>query len=121
MSTTKELYPQIEWKSDLKRVSNRATSFYLGLVPVQRRSGTSILGRSCISKAGLSHIRSMLYMAAMTATRYNPHIQTLYLRLLERGKSKRSALCAAMQKLVHLCFGVLKSRKPYDADYTVCA
>lgn len=94
---------------------------YLGLVPVQRRSGTSILGRSRISKAGPSHIRAILYMAAMTATRYNPHIKALYLRLLERGKSKRSALCAAMRKLVHLCFGVLKSRKHYDANYTVCA
>ena len=66
-------------------------------------------------------LRSILSMAAMTATRYNPHIQTLYLCLLERGKSKRSALCAAMRKLVHLCFGVLKSRKPYDPNYTVCA
>ena len=93
---------------------------YLGLVPVQRRSGSSIIGRSCISKAGSSHIRAILYMAAMSAIRCNPHIKALYLRLLDRGKSKRSALCAAMRKLVHLCFGVLKSRKPYDANYAVC-
>ena len=41
--------------------------------------------------------RAILYMAAITATRYNPHVKALYLRLLERGKSKRSALCAAMK------------------------
>jgi transposase len=90
---------------------------YLGLVPVQRQSGSSILGRSRISKAGPPQIRAILYMAAITATRYNPHIKALYLRLLERGKSKRSALCAAMRKLVQLCFGVLKTRQPYEENY----
>jgi hypothetical protein len=37
--------------------------------------------------------------------------------LLERGKSKRSALCAAMKKLVQLCFGVLKTRQFYQENY----
>jgi len=37
--------------------------------------------------------------------------------LQERGKSKMSALGAAMRKLVHLCFGVLKTRQPYQANY----
>ena len=92
---------------------------YLGLVPVQRQSGSSILGRSCISKAGPTHIRAILYMAAISATRYNPHVKSLYLRLLERGKSKRSALCAAMKKLVQLCFGVLKTRQPYQENYAL--
>lgn len=90
---------------------------YLGLVPVQRQSGSSILGRSCISKAGPPHMRAILYMAAISATRYNPHVKALYLRLLERGKSKRSALCAAMKKLVQLCFGVLKTRQFYQENY----
>jgi transposase len=90
---------------------------YLGLVPVQRQSGSSISGRTHISKAGPPYIRAILYMAAITATRYNPHIKALYLRLLERGKSKRSALCAAMRKLVQLCFGVLKTRQSYQENY----
>lgn len=90
---------------------------YLGLIPVQRQSGSSILGRSHISKAGPPQIRAILYMAAISATRYNPHVKALYLRLLERGKSKRSALCAAMRKLVQLCFGVLKTRLPYQENY----
>lgn len=90
---------------------------YLGLVPVQRQSGSSILGRSHISKAGPPQIRAILYMAAVSAIRYNPHIKALYLRLLERGKSKRSALCAAMRKLVQLCFGVLKTRQSYRENY----
>ena len=90
---------------------------YLGLVPVQRRSGSSILGQSHISKAGPSEIRAILYMASISAIRCNPHIKALYLRLLERGKSKRSALCASMRKLVQLCFGVLKNRRVYQENY----
>lgn len=90
---------------------------YLGLVPVERQSGSSVLGRARLSKAGPARIRAVLYMAAVVATRHNPHVKAVYDRLLARGKSKMSALGAAMRKLVHLCFGVLKTRKPYQPNY----
>ena len=90
---------------------------YLGLVPVERQSGSSVLGRARLSKAGPARIRAVLYMAAVVATRCNPHVKALYERLLARGKSKMSALGAAMRKLVHLCFGVLKTQQPYQSNY----
>jgi transposase len=90
---------------------------YLGLVPVERQSGSSVLGRARLSKAGPPRIRAVLYMAAVVAIRCNPHVKAVYERLLARGKSKMSALGAAMRKLVHLCFGVLKTRQPYRHDY----
>lgn len=90
---------------------------YLGLVPVERQSGSSVMGRAKLSKAGPARIRAVLYMAAVVATRCNPHVKAVYDRLLARGKSKMSALGAAMRKLVHLCFGVLKTRQPYQRDY----
>ncbi|WP_043649839.1 transposase, partial [Chitinilyticum litopenaei] len=85
----------------------------------ERQSGSSLFGRARLSKAGPARIRAMLYMAAITAKRYNPHVKAQYERLLARGKCKMSALGAAMRKLVHLCFGVLKTRQPYQADYAV--
>jgi transposase len=94
---------------------------YLGLVPVKRQSGSSVLGRARLSKAGPARIRAVLYMAAIVATRYNPHVKAVYVRLLARGKSKMAALGAAMRKLVHLCFGVLKTRQPYQHDYAKIA
>ena len=94
---------------------------YLGLVPVERQSGSSVLGRAKLSKAGPARIRAVLYMAAIVATRYNPHVKAVYDRLLARGKSKMSALGAAMRKLVHLCFGVLKTRQPYQPNYAKIA
>lgn len=90
---------------------------YLGLVPVERQSGSSVLGRARLSKAGPARVRGVLYMAAVVATRHNSHVKALYDRLLAKGKAKMAAIAAAMRKLVHLCFGVLKTRKPYQPDY----
>ncbi|WP_155814779.1 transposase, partial [Serratia symbiotica] len=92
---------------------------YLGLVPVERRSGTSVNGRAHLSKTGSAQIRAKLYFSALTAIRYNPHIKALYERLVARGKSKMSALGAAMRKLVHLCYGVLKTGLAYDQNYSI--
>ena len=86
---------------------------YLGLVPVEHQSGTSVRGRPRLSKAGNARMRAALYMAAVTAIRHNPDVRALYQRLLSRGKAKMSALCAAMRKLVHICFGVFKNAQPY--------
>ena len=87
---------------------------YLGLVPVQHESGSSVKGRSRLSKTGNPAIRAKLYMAAVVATRYNPDIKGQYDRLLSKGKSKMSALGAAMRKLVQICFGVLKHQETYQ-------
>jgi transposase len=86
---------------------------YLGLIPVEHQSGSSVRGRPRLSKNGNARMRAALYMAAVTAIRYNPDVQALYTRLLARGKAKLSALCAAMRKLVHICFGVFKNKQTY--------
>lgn len=100
---------------DFERAEQLAA--YLGVVPVQWQSGTSVQGRSRMSKAGPAHLRKLLYMPALVAIRHNPHIKTHYERLLLNGKSKMAALGAAMRKLAHLCFGVVKTGKPYDQNF----
>ncbi len=92
---------------------------YLGLVPVEWQSGSSIKGRAHMSKAGPAHLRKLLYMPAIVAAKHNPHIRALYLRLLERGKPKMAAIGAAMRKLAHLCFGVVHSGKPYSPTFGI--
>jgi transposase len=87
---------------------------YLGLVPVEHQSGSSVNGRPHLSKAGDSTLRSKLYMPMLSAIRYNPDIKALYERLLAKGKSKKCAVCACMRKLVHICFGVLKHQTTYS-------
>lgn len=91
----------------------RAAAAYLGLNPVEYRSGTSVERRPRLSKRGDGRWRAKLYMAAVVAIRHNPDVRDLYERLRARGKSKMSALGAAMRKLVHIMYGVLKHQTPY--------
>lgn len=95
-------------------VSARQCSAFIGLNPVIRESGSSVRGRSHLSKMGDAKIRAKLYMAAIVAIQYNPDIKQQYERLLKNGKTKMAALGAAMRKLVQICFGVLKHQIPYQ-------
>lgn len=92
---------------------------YLGLVPVHNESGSSVRGRPHLSKAGNARVRAKLYMAAVVSIQHNPDIKRQYERLLKNGKVKMSALGAAMRKLVHICFGVLKHQKPYQPQVQI--
>lgn len=91
---------------------------FIGLVPVERQSGTSVYSPPRLSKHGEARVRAKLYMAAIVATRHNPDIRRQYERLQKNGKSKMSAIGAAMRKLVHICFGVLKHQAPYQPQVT---
>lgn len=90
---------------------------YLGLVPIMRQSGTSLAGRPRMSQQGPKRMRSLLYMAAVCAIRKNgnPLARPLYERLLLKGKAKKAALGAVMRKLAHICFGVFRSKIPFNA------
>jgi transposase len=90
---------------------------FAGLVPRHRQSGTSVRGRSRLSKAGSPRLRKALYFPAITALRFNPLIRTLGLRLKEKGKPKMLIIGAAMRKLLHLAYGVLKSEQPFDPNF----
>lgn len=94
--------------------SAEALACYIGLTPQKWESGTSVRGRSRISKAGPARLRALLYMPAVVAKKHNRHVRELYERLLAKGKSKMLAITAGMRKLVHLCFGVVHSNQPYD-------
>lgn len=91
---------------------------FLGLNPIEKRSGNSQYRRPRMSKSGSGHYRQKLYFPAMVATRKNPDIKALYERLLAADKTKMCALGAAMRKLVHICYGVMKNQTPYQVQTT---
>lgn len=90
---------------------------FLGLIPVIQESGI-FKGRSRLSKKGPARIRAKLYLAAVSAKRHNPDVSAQYNRLLQRGKTQMQALGAAMRKLVHICFGVIKHQREYQPQGT---
>lgn len=96
---------------DFKRASQSAA--FVGLIPLAHQSGTSVDGRPHLSKTGGARLRAKLYMAAVVAKRCNPDVRALYDRLKARGKAEKSALGAAMRKLVQIAFGVLKNQSDY--------
>ncbi len=90
---------------------------YAGLSPKQFRSGSSVHKQTHISKQGRIELRACLYMPAVVASEHNPIIMNLKRRMLASGHAMMEVIVAAMKKLLHLVYGVLKSAKPFDPDY----
>lgn len=98
--------------------SARQVAAFAGLVPRERQSGSSVRGRTRLSKIGNARLRKALYFPAITALRCSPFFQAWAKGLRERGKCKMSVIGAAMRKLIHLAYGVLKTGKPFDPEWT---
>ncbi|EQC1412835.1 IS110 family transposase [Providencia rettgeri] len=88
---------------------------FVGLTPRLNESG-SFKGRATLSKIGPSRIRSKIFLAAVSAGKYNPDIKAQKKRLLSAGKTKMQALGAAMRKLIQICFGVIKNQTRYQSE-----
>jgi transposase len=94
--------------------SARQLAAFAGLVPRLHESGSSIKRKPRLSKTGAPRLRKALYFPAIAAIKYNPSIKAMSVRLKERGLCPMQIIGAAMRKLVHLAYGVLKSGKPFD-------
>lgn len=88
---------------------------YAGLDPRHFESGSSVVKKTSISKAGNRYIRQALYMPALVASRSEPHVAAYYKHLQEkRGLLKIQAICAVMRKILHAIYGMLRSKQPFD-------
>src|ERR687894_1003588 len=94
--------------------SAKAAAADVGVTPSVFESGTSVRRRARMSKMGKAGLRSALYWPAITAMRYCPGFKASAERLAARGKPKKVVIGAVMRKLVHIIYGVLKHRTPYD-------
>jgi transposase len=84
-----------------------------GLDPIQVQSGTSVHGKSRISKRGNREVRKRLYEATLSAARYNPNIQAIYRRLKDEGKPDKVARIAAARKLLLLAHAIYESGEEF--------
>jgi transposase len=84
----------------------------VGVAPYNRDSGR-FRGKRMI-RGGRSHLRHMLYMAAVVASRFNPVIRAFYQRLLAPGKPKKLALTACMRKIVLIINAMVKNNQPWN-------
>ena len=70
-----------------------------------------------MSRTGHSDLRRALYMPGMVARRHNPVLKIFGDRLSDAGLAPKAVIGAVMRKLAHLIYGVIKSERPFDANF----
>lgn len=94
---------------------DEAVSF-AGLAPHVRQSG-KWKGKSRVGGGGHASLRQSLYMASLSASRFNPPLHNFYLQLRQRGKLEKVALCAVARKLLILAWTLVVKQRDFDPHY----
>jgi transposase len=91
---------------------------FAGLAPHVRQSG-KWKGKSVVGGGGHAALRQALYMAALSAARFNPRLHTFYTQLRQRGKLEKVALCAVARKLLHLAWALVVKQRDFDPNWNL--
>jgi transposase len=91
----------------------RQLAAYAGLTPSQRFSGSSIKGKPRLSKIGSRRLRKALFFPSLVAKKHNSVIKNFCKNLEKKGKHAFAIVGAAMRKLLHIVFGVLKNKEAF--------
>jgi transposase len=102
----------IAFMPELGQISNARAAKLAGLAPLNNDSGNSRGKRSIWG--GRKLVRSALYMATLSAVRFNPVIEAFYVRLLAAGKSKKAALTACSHKLLRILNAMARTGQAWD-------
>jgi len=97
---------------ELGKLDRHRIAALVGVAPLNRDSG-QMRGQRCIW-GGRADVRRTLYMATLTAVRYNPALKACYERLLVAGKRKKVALVACMRKLLTTLNAMVRTNTPWD-------
>jgi len=102
---------------ELGKVNREEIAKLAGVAPIANQSGTRDRKRSIFG--GRSHVRRVLYMATLVASRFNPVIRKFYKRLLEKGKLRKVALVACMRKLLTILNDMVRNNELWRAKKVV--
>jgi transposase len=94
-----------------------AATAYAGLAPHAYQSGTSVQKRPTIGHTGHARLRTVLYVASLSAAQHNPAIKPFYDRLRAAGKPSKVPRCAAARKLLHIAWAVATKGQPFNPPY----
>lgn len=89
---------------------------YAGLDPRHHESGSSVQKSTPISRTGNAQLRGSLFMPALVASQFEPHVKAFYEKLQQRGKSRMQALVAIMRKLLHSIHGMLRNQEDFQGS-----
>lgn len=94
----------------------RKLACYSGVAPFVYESGTSIRGKTGVSKFANNELKKVLHMAAVSSIQHNSELHLYYKRKVEEGKNKMSAINAVRNKLLHRIVAVIKRGTPYVVE-----
>ena len=100
---------------ELGKVNSRQIAALVGVAPFNHDSG-KYRGRRIVW-GGRANVRSVLFMAAMSAVRFNPRLKAFYQRLLDAGKKPKVAITACMRKLLVILNTMVKNNTVWREDY----
>ncbi len=90
---------------------------YAGVAPFEHSSGSSIRGKTRVSKMANMTLKKLLHLAAMSAIQCNPELKDYYIRKVNSGKNKMSVINAVRNKLISRVFACINNDRPYEKNY----
>jgi len=90
---------------------------YAGVAPFEHSSGTSVRGKTRVSKLANVNMKKLLHMAAMSSITCSTELRTFYDRKVAEGKNKMSVLNAVRNKLISRVFACVKNKRLYQKSY----
>lgn len=96
---------------ELGALNRQQIAALAGLAPMNNDSG-KYRGQRCI-RGGRASVRAALYMATLSAVRFNPSLKTFYQRLCTAGKCYKKAIAACMRKLLLILNSIMKNKTPF--------
>jgi transposase len=99
---------------EIGTLNNKEIGALVGVAPMNRDSG-SLRGKRKI-KGGRASVRTILYMATLSATQCNPVIKHFYKKLVEQGKHKKVAIIACMRKFITILNAMIRDKKEWCHD-----
>jgi transposase len=97
--------------------NKKQLSSYAGLDVKEKQSGTSVKGKTRISKQGNRNLRKSMHLPSLSAVKYNENFKDLYARLVAKSGIKMKALIAVQRKLLELIYIVHKTKKGFNKNY----
>jgi len=103
---------------EFERISeSKKFACYAGVAPFEHMSGTSVRGKTRVSKMANMTVKKMLHLAAISAIQCSPELKAYYQRKVAEGKNRMSVINAVRNKLITRVFVCIKNKRMYEKVY----
>lgn len=96
----------------------RKFACYVGVAPFEHTSGSSVRGRTRVSKKANLKVKSLFHLVAVTAIGHNPEIKLYYAKRVDAGKHPMNVINAIRNKMIHRIFACVRDRRMFENNYS---